>query len=115
MIEYSQKVVGNRIKYYREANKLSQKKLAELVNTSQSYIAALEMGGRSDGSSVSMKNICKIASVLGVSLDDLAYTNIEYLCKDENNEIENDIALDIETLDYKKLVLFDNIISIFNK
>ena len=42
-----------------------------------------------------MKNICKIADVLGVSLDNLAYTNFEYNKNKTNNKYIEDICREI--------------------
>lgn len=41
-----QEVVGNNIRLFRQSNRLTQEKLAELVNVSNSYIGYLERGLR---------------------------------------------------------------------
>lgn len=42
--ELDKKVVGNNIKHIRKSNNLTQKELAEILNTSQSTISAYESG-----------------------------------------------------------------------
>lgn len=59
--------IGNRVKYYREKEKLSQKKLADLVMVSQSTITRLEKGQ----SMVSVFTIIDIANVLHVSVSEI--------------------------------------------
>jgi DNA-binding XRE family transcriptional regulator len=58
---------GNPIKCFREYRKLSQTALALRVNISRQYMSQIESGDR-QGTTQLMK---KIASVLGVDLDDL--------------------------------------------
>jgi transcriptional regulator with XRE-family HTH domain len=56
--------LGLRIKAIREAKSLSQKDLAYSADLDRSYIASVESGQRN----VSIVNIEKIASALGVSV-----------------------------------------------
>jgi transcriptional regulator with XRE-family HTH domain len=56
--------LGLRIKAIREATSLSQKDLAYSADLDRSYIASVESGQRN----VSIVNIEKIASALGVSV-----------------------------------------------
>lgn len=105
-------VIGKQIRKYRLAKKLTQKQLADLVGLSTSYLSGLEHGDGTKGSSVSMKNICNIAEVLGVSLDDLAYTNIEFPKFHDSNSTVNEIAREINSLSHKKLVLYNKIVAI---
>lgn len=113
MIEYSQKIVGSQIRKYRLAKKLSLKQLETLTGISASYIRDLEHGGRTKNSSVSMKKICKIAEILGVSLDDLAFTNIEYRQNLKNKDIISNIANEIISLSLEDLIILDGAIDIF--
>lgn len=115
MNDYSQAIIGNQIKKYRKAKNLSQQKLAELINVSPSYISEIERGGKTQNSSISMKNICKIAEVLEISLDEIAHTNIS--CN-RNTSNKNKIQLmktELETLTVSKLNLFKSLISLFEK
>jgi transcriptional regulator with XRE-family HTH domain len=56
--------IGRRIKELREQKKMAQKDLAYAADLDRSYIASIENGQRN----VSIVNIEKIASALGVSL-----------------------------------------------
>lgn len=113
MIEYNQLSIGQQIKKYRNAKGLSQKELSKLVNLSASYIGELERGGKTKNSSVSIKNICKIAEVLGVSLEDLACTNLKYNKNYNDNLLINKIENEIKSLSLNKLNLIQKVFSIF--
>ncbi len=110
--EYSNKIIGRQIKKYRLSKGYSIKKLSELTGISESYIHGLEHGGVSESSSVSMEKICKISNSLGVSLDDLAYTNMEYAVTN-NNSLINEISIELKSLSEADLLLFDKIVNIF--
>lgn len=112
--EYDNKIIGKQIKKYRLANNYSVKKLSELSGISESYIRAIEHGGNSESSSISMDKICKIAEVLNVSLDDIAYTNIEYIDM-ANASVISEIERELKTLSNADLQLFDKIVGIFVK
>ncbi len=56
--------IGQRIKELREASNMSQKDLSYAADLDRSYIASIENGQRN----VSIVNIEKIASALGVTL-----------------------------------------------
>lgn len=113
MIEYNQFIVGQQIKKYRNEKGISQKKLAELTGISSGYIGDIERGGKTENSSVSMKNICKIAEVLGVSLEDLAYTNLKCINNNTSNSLINKIEVEIDSLNLDLLILLQKTISIF--
>ena len=59
--------LGQRIKELREEAKMSQKDLAYAADLDRSYIAGIENGQRN----VSIVNIEKIATALGVTLQEL--------------------------------------------
>lgn len=59
-----QSKIGNRIKELRGIKQISQKNLAYDSDLDRSYIASVESGKRN----ISIKNIEKIATALGVSL-----------------------------------------------
>ncbi len=59
--------IGQRIKVLREKAQMSQKDLAYTADLDRSYIASIENGQRN----VSIVNIEKIATALGISLKEL--------------------------------------------
>ena len=61
------KVLGQRIRNYRTAKKLSQEKLAELAGCHHTYIGQIERGEKN----ATIESIEKIASALNVSLSRL--------------------------------------------
>ncbi|OEH86556.1 hypothetical protein BHU72_13180 [Desulfuribacillus stibiiarsenatis] len=63
---------GETVKEHRNQLGLSQERLAELCNLHRTYIGAVERGERN----VSLKNIVRIASALGITSSELLY-NIE--------------------------------------
>lgn len=112
MIDYDNGIVGKQIRYYRTLRNISQKELAKSVGVSAAYIAELENGGNSTNSSVSMKNICKIADVLNVTLDILADTNIEYPKNTTRNKTIDDIQNALDCLHPENLILFNDLSAI---
>lgn len=68
-IEEISKQSGKRIREIRLQNKLTQSKLAELVNLSVSYISHIENGKKT----ASFISIVKIAYELNVTIDELLY------------------------------------------
>ncbi len=109
-MEYNPKIIGSQIQKYRKEKHISQKELGELVNLSGSYIGNLESGGRSANSSVSMKNICKISEVLGISLEDIASTNLKWKYSEQNETIYNEIVREIDSLCFDDLQILHNIL-----
>ena len=66
--------IGSNIKYYRllyslEKSKLTQERLAEMIDVSTAFIGNLESNKIKQG--LSVYTLCKISKVLGVSVDDL--------------------------------------------
>ena len=110
--EYNGNIIGKQIQKYRLSKDYSVKKLSELTGISESYIIELERGKSSKSSSISMEKICRISEALGVSLDDLAYTNIEYP-DSTSNSLLNDIEIEIKSLSHSDMILFKNIVNIF--
>jgi len=109
-MEYNPKIVGAQIQKYRKEKQISQKVLGELVGLSGSYIGNLESGGHSNKSSVSMKNICKICDILGVSLDDIAGSNLNCKYENKNDPLLNEILREIESLSQDDLQILHNIL-----
>ena len=64
--ETFKKEIGFKIKVERMRKKISQEKLAEMADCSLSYIGFVERGEMS----LSLYNFLKIASVLGLSIDE---------------------------------------------
>ena len=58
---------GQRLREVRLEKKISQEKLAELAGLHRTYVSSVERGQRN----ISLLNIDKIASALGVSLQKL--------------------------------------------
>lgn len=54
------KIIGNRVRYLRQKQKISQADLAELIGMQQAYISRLERGLENP----SLKSLSRIASVL---------------------------------------------------
>lgn len=79
--------IGKRIKAEREKNNLTRDALAEKVGISTVYLSQIERQERAGSLTV----ICKIASVLSVSLDYLIYGNdsIEISKEDIIDKINN--------------------------
>ena len=65
--------IGQRIKELREKESMSQKDLSFSADLDRSYIASVENGQRN----ISIINIEKIVTALGVSLKDF-FNNIEF-------------------------------------
>lgn len=59
--------LGNRIRILREGQCLSQYRFSAMVNIDRTYLISVEKGKRN----VSIDNLCKIASGLGISLAEL--------------------------------------------
>lgn len=59
--------IGERIRYYRNKNRLSQEQLAEIVNLSNVHISYIERGERIP----SLDVVINIANALHISTDDL--------------------------------------------
>ena len=110
--EYNGNIIGKQIQKYRLSKDYSVKKLSELTGISESYIRELERGKSSKSSSISMEKICRISEALSVSLDDLAYTNIEYP-NSTSNSLLNDIEMEIKSLSHSDMILFKKIVNIF--
>lgn len=84
------KTVGKKIKEQRILKRISQEKLAELVDVTPSYINNIESGNRV----ASLPTMLEIAKVLDISMDYLLLENLS------NNDV------DIE----KQLIEFKNIL-----
>lgn len=73
---------GEKLKYYRNRAKLTQKKLAELSGVSTSYIQKIELKERAEPS---MKIAIRIAKALNVTIEGLYPDIATALCNDIND------------------------------
>ena len=60
-------ILGKNIKFYRYKNRLTQEKLAEILDVSPNYIGRIERGQHNP----SLEKIAKIANVLNVKVFEL--------------------------------------------
>jgi len=81
-IDMNLKAIGNRIKEQRMMKKISQEKLAELVDVTPSYISNIESGNRIG----SLSTMMEIAKVLDSSLDYLLLNDLTNNYNDENTD-----------------------------
>ena len=65
----TRKALGHRIRTLRKANRLTQQKLALMVDVERSNLAKIEAGSRN----VSFDSLEKIAGGLGVTLSELVF------------------------------------------
>lgn len=103
---YVYSFVGKNIKKYRKIRGLTQDALAELVNYSPSFIANIES---STHQTFSLGALWRIATALGVSLNELCYdyeslgnnnlNSQKYVCLNCHNELELPIEI-IEVFDF---------------
>lgn len=61
------KSFGLKVRSFREAQGISQEKLAEIANIHRTYIGSVERGERN----VSLENIYKISDALGIDVREL--------------------------------------------
>lgn len=71
-------LLGLKIKQCRNSLNITQERLAEIIDISQSYLGQIERGVRG----VNIENLTKIANALNVSLD---YLLSDYLTPKEND------------------------------
>lgn len=65
--------IGQRIRKYRKARRLSQEELAEKVGISTTHMSHIETGN----TKLSLPVLVSLASVLDVRTDDLLFENVE--------------------------------------
>lgn len=78
------KLLGQRIAHYRSEKKLSQKAFAKLIGLSQTSLSNLENG---KVESVSVHKLEKIATVLGVTFDQLLIDNLDWFKNNTNSSM----------------------------
>lgn len=89
MIDYS--TIGKRIREYRKKCGFTQAKLAELSEVEPSNISHIERAA----TKLSLPTLIKIANALGVTLDEIVYTNLKkssHISQSEINELLKDCS-----------------------
>lgn len=81
--------LGKNINKYRKLNKITQEKLAEIVNLEINSISSIERGKYFP----SPDNLVKISKALNVTLGDLFTFQDEYTCEQYNKEIQSSLNL----------------------
>jgi len=95
-MEAPQGSFGNAIKKARLEKKLTQEKLAELIDITPNHVKQLESGRRNP----SMKVLNKLVYALNISLDSL-YSN----SNDETQELKNKINLYLDRCNVHELMI----------
>ena len=95
-MEASQGSFGSAIKKARLEKKLTQEKLAELIDITPNHVKQLESGRRNP----SMKVLNKLVYALNISLDSL-YSN----SNDETQELKNKINLYLDRCNVHELMI----------
>ena len=90
--------LGKRIKEYRKHRGISQEKLADLVDLTQTYISLLEGGYKC----MSLPTFVSIANALHVSADELLQDSLENTVRVSNHEFA---VLVSDCSEYEKRVL----------
>ena len=101
-IEIDLKIVGNRIRQARKRLMKTQEHISEIADISAQYWSAVETG-RDRGS---VNTYLQIAAALGVTLNDLFYSEAE-LIRMEKTDFEESL---IECSEYEKTVLIEAIL-----
>lgn len=94
MLDY--KEVGNRIRYYRHKQGITQEQLAFEIQTSAAYLSNIERATKKP----SLQKLLQIAEVLGVTIEDLLSPTLE---EQESEELEQIFYLCSES-DKKRIV-----------
>lgn len=81
--------LGKNIQKYRKLKRITQERLAEMIDVEINSISSIERGKYFP----SPDNLMKISVALQVSLSDLFNFNAEYTCQDYKDEIINDIKI----------------------
>lgn len=92
------RIVGNKIQKYRLENNLTQEELAELINSSQTYLSEVEAGKHR----LFFDTVVAIARALNISVDkliaDFEDSNNESTLQEILNEIRGMSAKQLELL-----------------
>jgi len=93
------KLIGKNIKAARKRKKLTQERLAEIIDKSSCYISYIETGKKQ----LSLETLIDIANALSVSADDILSYNIEV-----RHEVKNEFSVLLEKCStYEKKVITD--------
>ena len=71
-MELDYKIIGKRIREVRKSKNLTQEKLSELAGIEPSNMSHIERAA----TKVSLPTLIKICNALGVTLDEVVYTNL---------------------------------------
>jgi transcriptional regulator with XRE-family HTH domain len=66
----SREIIGQRIKFFREKNNLTQQELADLINSERQYVSKLEHGKKN----MTLDNLDRIISALKCKQEDFLNT-----------------------------------------
>ncbi|MGN0467757.1 MAG: helix-turn-helix domain-containing protein [Acutalibacteraceae bacterium] len=102
-------IFGKRIKSYRQKNRLSQEKLAELCGLHTTYIGQLERGEKNP----SLLSIIKISNALNISSEELirGLSNVDYINQESIAQKAYDFFNQLNTHDAE--ILFEIIEKIY--
>ncbi len=81
--------LGKNIQRYRKLKRITQERLAEMIDVEINSISSIERGKYFP----SPDNLSKISEALNVPLSDLFNFNLEYTCEDYKKEIINNIKI----------------------
>ena len=98
-------LIGKRIKELRRSKKISQIKLAEFADVSETYISYIESGKKK----ASLSTLVSIANVLDVTMDELLAGNQSIKRLEYQTEIDEIIA---GCTRYEQRVLFEMLLSL---
>lgn len=101
------RIIGNKIQKYRLENNLTQEELADLINSSQTYLSEVEAGKHR----LFFDTVVAIAHALNISVDKLIAD-----FEDSNNESTlQEILNDIRGMSAKQLELLQDNINTLKK
>lgn len=102
------KIVAGNIRKYRKQNGLTQEKLAELAEISNTYIANIECGK----TWISDKTLEKISAALNTKP---YFFFLEQFTEETNSESENNLQKELKKIDETKEKICNFVQDIFNK
>ena len=82
-------IIGKRIRRYRLSRNITQEELAFQIETSAAYVSNIEHGKKK----ASLKKLCEISEILGVTINDLLYNSTEQTLGEKANEFSELLSL----------------------
>ncbi len=82
-MDYEFNMIGERIKFYREKNGLSQEELGSIINVSNRHLSRVETGTKNP----SLALILSIANALDVTANDLLFDYLTEMSKSLGSEV----------------------------